>query len=38
MQKGAGPLCIPLRGNSVCIVFISTEQIGTFWLNFVALI
>ena len=38
------PLCIPLRGNislcgnAVCILFISSERVGFFWLNFAALI
>ena len=29
-------LCIPLRGNPVCILFISSEQAGIFKLNFAA--
>ena len=31
-------MCIPLRGNSACILFISSERIGIFKLNFAALI
>ena len=37
------PLCIrhrgntPIRGNSVCILFISPERIGIFQLRFTAL-
>ena len=32
------PLCIPLRGDAVCILFIFSEWVGIFWLNFAALI
>ena len=38
------PLCIPfrgnipLRGNAVCILFISSERVEIFYLNFAALI
>ena len=31
MQKGTDHLCIPLRGNSVCILFISTEHFGLYF-------
>ena len=32
------PLCgnIPLHGNAVCILFISSERVGIFQLNFAA--
>ena len=33
-----GGVCIPLRGNAVCILFISSERVGTLCLNFAALI
>ena len=44
IKKYNHPLCIPLGGNNplhrnaVCILFISSEQIGIFSLNFAALI
>ena len=28
------PLCIPLRGNAVCILFIFSERSGIFWIKF----
>ena len=31
-------MCIPLRGNAVCILFISSERMGIFKLNFATLI
>ena len=31
-------MCILLRGNSVCILFISSERIGILQVNFVDLI
>ena len=31
-------VCIPLHGNAVCILFISSERVGIFELNFAALI
>ena len=37
-QKNIDPVYIPLRGNSVCILFMSSERIGIFQLNFEALI
>ena len=27
---GGGGVCIPLRGNAVCILFISSERVGIF--------
>ena len=27
---GVGGVCIPLRGNVVCILFISSERVGIF--------
>ena len=37
-QKNIDPVCISLRGNSVYILFISSERIGIFKLDFEALI
>ena len=31
-------VCIPLRGNSISILFISSERVGFFKFNFAALV
>ena len=38
IQEPVDPLCIPLRGNAVRILFLSSERIGIFKSNFVTLI